>query len=128
MLHVPASDLLLDLRNREGGDELTVGEIADATGGRIPDLVGMLLAVVLAVPIPGLNIAAAFGTVGLGIGIIQRDGKLIVLAVAAAAVTSVGTAAVLSGLWALVRGAAATHGHGMGALEAVDRSGDLNVY
>ena len=191
MPHVPASDLLLDLRNREGGDELTVGEIADATGGRIPGLVfvvlglpetipmvgfsailaapiflaalglalrgqagplprwlrrkkikralfqravdrglpwirrlermakprwpglaaahrlhglvGMLLAIVLAVPIPGLNIIAAFGTVGLGIGIIQRDGKLIAWAVVAAVVTSVGTAAVLSGLWAILR-------------------------
>lgn len=191
MHDAPASELILGLRNRKNGEDLTIGEIADATGGRIPGLVfvifglpetipmvgfsaviaapiflvaarlalkaeggwlpqwlrrktikrslfrraadrgipwirrleriakprwpalasahrlhgllGMLLAIVLAVPIPGLNILSAFGVVGLGIGIIQRDGKLIALATAVTAVTAAGTLAVLSGVWAMLR-------------------------
>ena len=71
---------------------------------RLHGIVCMLLAVVLAVPIPGLNILSAFGVVGIGIGIIQRDGVLIAWAVGVSVVAVAGSVAVFTGLWALLFG------------------------
>lgn len=74
-----------------------------ASAYRLHGLLGMLLAIVLAVPIPGLNILSAFAVVGLGIGIIQRDGKLIALSTSITVIVTAGTIAVLSGIWSILR-------------------------
>lgn len=71
---------------------------------RLHGVVCMLLALVLSVPIPGLNILSAFGVVGVGVGIIQRDGLLIAIAVAVSVVAVTGSVAVLTGLWTLLIG------------------------
>ena len=57
----------------------------------------MILAAVLAVPIPGINIIAAFGVVALGFGIVQRDGRMVAVALIATVVASAGAIAVLAG-------------------------------
>jgi hypothetical protein len=71
---------------------------------RLHGIVCMLLALVLAVPIPGLNILSAFGVVGTGVGIIQRDGLLIAIASAVSVVAVAGSVVVLTGLWAILAG------------------------
>lgn len=73
--------------------------LAGAT--RPQGVVCILMAVVLAVPIPGVNILAAFGVAGIGVGMLQHDGVVIALAFASSLLATGGTVAVFTGAAAL---------------------------
>lgn len=73
--------------------------LAGAT--RPQGVVCILMAVVLAVPIPGVNILAAFGVAGIGVGMLQHDGVVTALAFASSLLAAGGTVAVFSGAAAL---------------------------
>lgn len=75
-----------------------------ANAARIQGFGCMAMAAVLAFPMPGINIVAASGVVALGLGILQRDGLLIALALLAGAVALAGAIAVVSGAAGLVTG------------------------
>ncbi len=78
-----------------------------AESGRLQGIVCVLMAVLLAVPVPGVNILAAFGVVGIGVGVLQRDGLIISLAFASATLALAGAAGVALGgvvLWEYVVG------------------------
>jgi hypothetical protein len=62
-----------------------------AEAGRAHGTMCMLMAVLLAAPIPGINILAAFSVAGLGIGIVQRDGLVVALALALGVLALVAT-------------------------------------
>jgi hypothetical protein len=64
---------------------------------RLHGLLCMLLAVVLAIPIPGINTLAASGVAGIGIGTVQRDGVVIAAALLAGVLAIAAAAAVLTG-------------------------------
>jgi hypothetical protein len=64
---------------------------------RTQGAVALLMAAILAIPIPGLNILAAFAVFGIGLGILFRDGRMIALAFTAAATATLGIAAILIG-------------------------------
>jgi hypothetical protein len=68
---------------------------------RVQGAVTLVMAVVLALPIPGLNFLAAVGVFGTGLGMLLRDGRIIAIAFASATVAAAGTAAVLLGIVAL---------------------------
>lgn len=68
---------------------------------RLQGAVTLVMAVVLALPIPGLNFLAAVGVFGTGLGMLLRDGRIIAIAFASAALAAAGTAAVLLGIVAL---------------------------
>jgi hypothetical protein len=65
---------------------------------RLQGAVVVLMAIVLALPIPGLNFLAAAGVFGTGLGMLLRDGRIVAVAFGSAALAGVGTAAVLLGL------------------------------
>jgi hypothetical protein len=73
-----------------------------ARAGRIQGLACMILAAVLAVPIPGINILAAFGVVSMGFGILQRDGAFVLASLLATVIAAGGMIAVLLGAITLV--------------------------
>lgn len=73
-----------------------------AAAGRLQGGICVLMAVVLAVPVPGINIVAAFSVAAVGIGILQRDGLLIGAAAALAVVAAAAMVAVFTGAWSLV--------------------------
>lgn len=73
--------------------------LAGAT--RPQGVVCILMAVVLAVPIPGVNILAAFGVAGIGVGMLQHDGVVIALAFASSVLAAGGAVAVFTGAAAL---------------------------
>jgi hypothetical protein len=64
---------------------------------RAQGAVCLLMAVILAIPIPGLNLLAAFAVFGTGLGMLLHDGRIIALAFASAAVATLGMAAILIG-------------------------------
>lgn len=68
-----------------------------AMAGRLQGTVLVAMAVVLAVPVPGVNIVAALAVVGTGLGILQRDGVVFFGAAVAAVLAAVGMAAVAVG-------------------------------
>ncbi len=68
-----------------------------AGAGRLHGTVCILMAVLLAAPIPGINIVAAFSVAIIGIAIVQRDGALVALSVVLATLALAGTAVVLTG-------------------------------
>lgn len=68
-----------------------------AQAGRLHGVVCILMAVVLAIPIPGVNILAALGVGGIGIGMLQRDGVLILAALACSTFALAGTVLVFTG-------------------------------
>jgi hypothetical protein len=68
-----------------------------AGAGRLQGGACMILAGVLAFPMPGINIVAAFGVVAIGFGILQSDGRMVAFGLIATAVSSVGAIAVVTG-------------------------------
>jgi hypothetical protein len=72
-----------------------------ASACRLQGAVTVVMAVVLALPIPGLNFLAAIGVFGTGLGMLLRDGRIMAFAFASAALAAAGTAAVLLGIVAL---------------------------
>jgi hypothetical protein len=78
-----------------------------AGSGRLHGLVCVLMAVLLAAPIPGINILSAFSVASIGIAILQRDGLLVAISLAFATLALIGTIGVLTGaflLWDIVLG------------------------
>lgn len=73
-----------------------------AAAGRVQGGICVLMAVVLAIPVPGINIVAAFSVAAVGVGILQRDGLLIGAAAVLAVVAAAGVIAVFTGAWSLV--------------------------
>jgi hypothetical protein len=69
-----------------------------ASACRFQGAVTVAMSVVLALPIPGLNLLAAAAVFGIGLGMILRDGRIIALAFASAALATAGMAAVLLGV------------------------------
>lgn len=69
-----------------------------ASACRLQGAVSLLMAVVLAIPIPGVNFLAAMAVFGTGLGMILRDGRIIAIAFTSATLATAGTAAVLLGL------------------------------
>lgn len=72
-----------------------------ARAGRLHGLACVILAVILAVPIPGVNILAAFGVGGIGLGILQRDGAVIAVALTLGALALLGATLVVTGAVAI---------------------------
>jgi hypothetical protein len=75
-----------------------------AEAGRLQGMVCLVMAVVLAIPIPGVNIMAAFAVAGIGLGILQGDGLLILIAAVVGLLAVIAFVAVLTGAWGLVTG------------------------
>lgn len=73
-----------------------------AEAHRLQGAICVVLAVVLAAPIPGINILAAFGVAGIGLGMLQRDGLVVAAALVSAGLALAGTAGVLVGGGALL--------------------------
>jgi len=69
-----------------------------AAACRLQGAVTLVMAVILALPIPGLNFLAAAGVFGTGLGMLLRDGRIIAVAFTSAAIAAAGTAAVLMGI------------------------------
>jgi hypothetical protein len=72
-----------------------------ARASRLQGTVCLLMAVVLAIPFPGINILAAFGVAGIGLGMLQGDGILVAAACASSLLALAGMVAVVSGIVAL---------------------------
>lgn len=72
-----------------------------ASACRLQGAVTLGMAVVLALPIPGVNFLAAIGVFGTGLGMILRDGRVIAIAFAFATLAAAGAAGVLLGVVAL---------------------------
>jgi hypothetical protein len=72
--------------------------------GRVQGAVCVVMALVLAVPIPGANILAAFAVAGMGLGILQHDGLAVAAASAMAVLALLATAGAVTGVGLLVRG------------------------
>jgi hypothetical protein len=68
-----------------------------ASAGRLHGVVCMMMAVLLAAPVPGINILAAFSVASLGIAIVQRDGLLASSALVLASLALIAAAGVLTG-------------------------------
>jgi len=75
-----------------------------ARAGRLQGVLCVLMALVLAIPIPGLNIVAAGSVAALGLGILQRDGAAITIAVVLGVAATAGFAAVATGTWSVLAG------------------------
>jgi hypothetical protein len=69
-----------------------------ATACRLQGAVCLLMAVILAIPMPGTNILAAFGVFGTGLGMMLRDGRIVAAAFMSSALATLGMAAVLLGV------------------------------
>ena len=73
-----------------------------ASAGRLQGVVCMLMAILLAVPIPGINILSAFSVGCIGIAIVQRDGALVAIALTLASLALAASIGALTGailLW-----------------------------
>lgn len=68
---------------------------------RAQGIVCLLMAIVLSVPIPGVNLLAAIGVAGIGLGLLQRDGAITAAAVLSSVLALTGAVAVAAGLVAL---------------------------
>jgi hypothetical protein len=68
---------------------------------RLQGAVSLVMAIVLAFPMPGVNILAAFGVFGTGLGMLLRDGRIIAIAFVFAALAATGLAGLLLGILAL---------------------------
>jgi hypothetical protein len=68
---------------------------------RLQGAVSLAMAIVLAVPMPGVNILAAFSVFGTGLGMLLRDGRIVAIAFVFAALAATGLAGVLLGIMAL---------------------------
>jgi hypothetical protein len=75
-----------------------------ARAGRLQGLICVVMAILLAIPVPGINILAAGAVAGVGLGILQRDGLVIAIASVLAVVATVGFGFVMSGAGSLVMG------------------------
>jgi hypothetical protein len=75
-----------------------------ANAARLQGAVCILMAVVLAIPIPGINIVAALAVALTGVGILQRDGLVTAAAAVAALAAAFGFALVGLGAWTTVGG------------------------
>jgi hypothetical protein len=75
-----------------------------ARAGRLQGMICVLMAILLAIPVPGINLLAAAAVAGVGLGILQRDGLVIGLACLLAVVAGVGFGVVMSGAGSLLRG------------------------
>lgn len=68
----------------------------------------LVMAILLAAPIPGINILSAFGVAGVGLGLLQRDGLVVAAALVCAALALAGTVGVFAGagvlLWEFFNG------------------------
>ncbi len=64
---------------------------------RAQGAVCLLMSLILAFPMPGLNILAAFAVLGIGVGLLLRDGGIIAVAFGLAALAALGMVAVLVG-------------------------------
>lgn len=73
-----------------------------ATAGRLQGTICILMAVLLAIPIPGINLLAAAAVAGVGLGILQRDGLAIAASGVAALAALVGFAVVGSEAWSFL--------------------------
>lgn len=73
-----------------------------AGASRLHGTVCMLMAALLAVPIPGVNILAACAVGGIGLGMLQRDGLVVGIALVSAGLALVGAAAVFAGAGYLI--------------------------
>ncbi len=73
-----------------------------ATAGRLQGTICIVMALLLAIPIPGVNILAAAAVAGVGLGILQRDGLVIAMAAGAALLALLGFSAVVAGAWGLL--------------------------
>jgi len=73
-----------------------------ATAGRLQGTICIVMALLLAIPIPGVNIMAAAAVAGVGLGILQRDGLVIAMAAGAALLALLGFSAVVAGAWGLL--------------------------
>lgn len=69
-----------------------------ATATRLQGAVCVVMSVILALPVPGLNILAAFGVFGTGLGVLQRDGVIVAIAFGSATLAAAGMAAVTLGI------------------------------
>jgi hypothetical protein len=72
--------------------------------GRLQGAVCVVMSVVLAVPFPGPNILAAFAVAGIGLGILQQDGRAIAAALGMAGLTLLVIAGAVTGVGLLVGG------------------------
>jgi hypothetical protein len=68
-----------------------------ARAGRLQGTICIVMAILLAIPIPGVNLLAAAAVAGVGLGILQRDGLVVVLAGGAAVLALLGFGAVVAG-------------------------------
>ncbi|CAN5667743.1 hypothetical protein BH23GEM11_BH23GEM11_16630 [soil metagenome] len=75
-----------------------------AKAGRFQGLICVVMAILLAIPIPGINMVAAAAVAGVGLGILQRDGVVIAVAAVLAVVATVGFGFAISGASSLVMG------------------------
>ena len=73
-----------------------------ATAGRLQGTICIVMALLLAIPSPGVNILAAAAVAGVGLGILQRDGLVIAMAAGAALLALLGFSAVVAGAWGLL--------------------------
>ena len=73
-----------------------------ASAGRLQGTICILMALLLAIPIPGLNLVAAAAVAGVGLGILQRDGLVVAMAGGLAFLALLGFGAVVSGAWELL--------------------------
>jgi len=73
-----------------------------AGAARLQGAVCVTMSVVLAVPIPGLNFLAAVAVALVGVGILQRDGAAVAVALGFAAVAGAGFLGVLAGALAII--------------------------
>jgi len=75
-----------------------------AHAARLQGAICVSMALVLAIPIPGVNIIAALAVALTGIGILQRDGLVITGAAVAAVAAAVAFGLVGAGAWTAVEG------------------------
>jgi hypothetical protein len=75
-----------------------------ARAGCVQGVLCVLMAIILAIPIPGINLVAAASVAALGLGILQRDGAAVSVAVVLGIAAIAGFAFVVSGSWSMVTG------------------------
>lgn len=72
-----------------------------AGAARLQGVVCVAMAILLAIPFPGVNILAAFGVAGVGLGVLQRDGLIIAGAFVSSLLAVAASIAVVTGVLAL---------------------------
>jgi len=75
-----------------------------ATAGRLQGIICIVMAILLAIPIPGVNILAAAAVAGVGLGILQRDGLVIAMAGGSGLLAVLAFGAVVAGARGLLGG------------------------